>query len=225
MTGPTRVYGLGAQRALVALRWAPSSFSLVAVLLFGSSIPARAQENPLPFHGWALLGGGVGFANIACGGDGCTSGWKLRGPIFLLSAGVMLNPHLGVGAGLDVWWRSPLDTEATNTGTLFLRYYPSVRVGAFLEGGAGLSRASVRLHGDTIAQGRRWAVMGAVGYDVRLLTVNGADITLTPRVSYVSSSIGALKYAAGSTLFAAGWRHQVLSFGLAVAAVGPRARR
>ena len=88
----------------------------------------------------------------------------------------MLNPHVGVGVGLDVWWRTPLDTEATNTGTLFLQYYPSVRAGAFLEAGAGLSRASVQLPGDTVAQGRSWALMMAVGYDVRLLTKNSGQV-------------------------------------------------
>jgi len=201
---------------------AARSLGSAAVMVLVSSIPARAQARP--FHGFVLLGGGTGVANIQCVGNGCASGWKLHGPTLLVSAGIMLNPHVGVGVGLDVWWRTPLDTEATNTGTLFLHYYPSVRAGAFLEAGAGLSRASVQLPGDTVAQGRSWALMMAVGYDVRLLTKNGADITLTPRLSYASSSIREMRYAAGHPPFATGWRHQVLALGLAVGFVGPRAR-
>jgi len=62
--------------------------------------------------------------------------------------------------------------------------------------------------------------MAAVGYDVRVVRVNAADFTtdvsLTPRVSYVYTSIGDLKYADGTPPFATGWRHQVLSMGLAI---------
>src|SRR5207237_2366209 len=174
---------------------------------------------------WVLIGGGVSSANITCADDGCTSGWKLHGPTLLLSVGIILTPHWGMGIGLDQWWRSPSDSEATNTATLLVHYYPAVGTGIFLEGGAGVSRASVRLQDDTIAAGRRLALMAAIGYDLRLLTVHGADITLTPRVSYVSSSIGALKYENGKGTFATGWRHQVLAFGIALGAVGPRSRR
>ena len=99
-----------------------------------------------------------------------------------------------------------------------LHYYPSVRAGAFVEVGAGLSRAEVRLNGSTVAEGRRWALMTGAGYEVRVLrftrTDGTCDVTLTPRVSYVYSPIGELRYAAGSPPFATGWRHQVLSAGL-----------
>jgi hypothetical protein len=202
---------------------ASRSLVFAAVLLVGYSVRTRAQEKP--FHGWALLGLGTGSANVACSGGSCQSGWKLHGPTLFITVGAMLTPHLGLGVGLDQWWRRPEDTETTNTGTLFLHYYPSVRVGAFIEGGAGLSRASVRLDGDTIAQGSRWAVMTAVGYDVRLHRVHGADISLIPRVSYVYSPIGDLGYAAGRAPFATGWRHQVLSVGLGIGVVGPRTRQ
>jgi hypothetical protein len=198
------------------------SLVTAAVMLVAYSVPTRAQEKP--FHGWVLLGMGTGAANVACSGGGCPSGWKLHGPTLLLTVGAMLTPHLGVGVGLDKWWRGPADTVETNTATLFLHYYPSVRAGAFIEGGAGLSRAAVWLDGDRVAQGRRWAVMAAVGYDVRLHRVHGADISLIPRVSYVYSPIGDLAYAAGSPPLATGWRHQVLSVGLGIGVVGPRTR-
>src|SRR2546423_7924731 len=190
------------------------SLVAAAVMLFASSIPSRAQENP--FHGWGLLGLGTGSANVACDGGACQRGWKLHGPTLLGTAGVMFTPHLGVGLGLDQWWRGPADTEATNTGSVLLHYYPSVSAGAFIEAGVGLSRAGVRLDGDTIAQGRRWAGIAAGGYDVRLLSVKGADITVTPRVSYVYSPIGDVGYAAGRPPFATRWRHQVLSAGLGI---------
>jgi hypothetical protein len=62
--------------------------------------------------------------------------------------------------------------------------------------------------------------MAAVGYDVRVFRFEREDgtydVNLTPRVSYVYSSIGDLRYADSRTPFATGWRHQVLSVGLEV---------
>ncbi len=195
------------------------SLGAAAVMLLASSIPSRAQDS-LQRRGWLVLGFGTGLADIACHGDGCTSGWNVHGPTLLETVGLMLTPHLGVGVGLDQWWRSPSDSEATNTGTVMLHFYPSVRAGAFVEVGAGLSRAEVRLNGSTVAEGRRWALMAGVGYEVRVLrftrTDGTYDVTVTPRVSYVYSPIGELRYAAGSPPFATGWRHQVLSAGLGV---------
>jgi hypothetical protein len=103
-----------------------------------------------------------------------------------------------------------------------LRYYPVVRTGAFIEGGVGLSRASVWLDDGSVAAGGGAAVMVAIGYDVRLRRVGGADVALTPRVTYVYSSIGDLSDGAGGSPFATRWRHQVLSAGLALALVGHR---
>ncbi len=169
------------------------SLGAAAVMLLASSIPSRAQDS-LQRRGWLVLGFGTGLADIACHGDGCTSGWNVHGPTLL-------------------------ETVA-NTGTVMLHFYPSVRAGAFVEVGAGLSRAEVRLNGSTVAEGRRWALMAGVGYEVRVLrftrTDGTYDVTVTPRVSYVYSPIGELRYAAGSPPFATGWRHQVLSAGLGV---------
>jgi Outer membrane protein beta-barrel domain len=196
-----------------------SARSLVgaALLLLTSSIPTRAQDSDR--RAWALLGLGTGSANIAC--DGCTSGWNLHGPTLLGTGGLMLTPHWGVGIGLDQWWRSPADSEATSLGTVMLRYYPITRAGAFVEAGVGYSRAEVRLDGSRVAKGRSWGLMAAVGYDVRVLRWNcpgstTCDLMLTPRVSYVYSPMGDVRYAAGSPPFATGWRHQVLSVGLGV---------
>jgi len=195
------------------------SLVAAAVLLVVCSVPARAQEKP--FHGWAALGIGTGTASVACSGGNCSSGSSLHGPTFLISLGMMLTPHLGIGVGLDEWWRSPADTESANTATLFVHYYPSLHAGAFLEGGAGMSRASVELDGGAIPQGRGLAFMGAVGYDVRLHRVHGADISLIPRVSYVYSSIGDLTDDGGSA-YATDWRHHVLSLGLLIGIVGTK---
>jgi hypothetical protein len=194
------------------------SLVAAAVFLVVYSVPMRAQEKP--FHGWVALGMGTGTASVACSGGGCSSGWNLHGPTLLISLGAMLTPHWGIGVGLDEWWRSPADTESTNTATLFVHYYPSVHAGAFLEGGAGMSRAAVELDDGTIPQGRGLALMAAVGYDVRLHRVHGADISLIPRVSYVYSSIGDLED--GGPAYATEWRHQVLSLGLAIGVVGTK---
>ncbi len=179
-----------------------------ALMLLASSIPVRAQDTEQR-RGWVLLGLGSGVADIACHGAGCTSGWNLHGPTLLETVGVMLTPHVGVGLGLDQWWRSPSDSEATNTGTVMLHYYPNVRAGGFVEIGAGLSRAEVRLDGGKTAEGRRWALMAGVGYEARVLRFERNDgtydVTLTPRVSYVHSPIGQPRYPAGRPPFATGW--------------------
>ena len=197
-----------------------SARSLVAtaVMMLITSIPVRAQDKP--FQGWVLLGIGTGSANISCAQ--CTGGRHLHGPTLLGSVGWQLTPHVGVGIGLDQWWRDPADTEATNTGTVLLRYYPIVRAGAFVEGGIGLSEADVGLNGDTTAAGKGWAFLAGIGYDVKLVSVNGADVTLTPRVSYVYSPIGTLRTAAGRPPFATGWRHHVLSAGVGLGLTGLR---
>ena len=185
-----------------------------AVLLVASSVASRAQDR-VPFRAWVGMGLGAGPANIAC--NGCTSGWNLNGYTLLGSVGVMITPQLGIGLGLDQWVQSPEDSEATNTGTVLLHYYPIDRVGAFVEAGVGFSEGQARLNRSTTsARGDGLALMAAVGYDVRVLTVRGGDVNLTPRVSYVYSSIGDLRYEASRTPFATGWRHQVLSVGLEV---------
>ena len=185
------------------------SLVAAAVILLAYSFPTHAQDNG--HDGWGVLGVGTGAANIAC--NGCTSGWNLQGPTLLGTVGQMIRPHLGVGIGLDQWWLSPADSEATSLGTILLHYYPLVRAGAFFEAGVGYSRAEVRLDHTRVAKGRGLGLMAAVGYDV---WPKGGDIGFTPRLSYVYSPIGTLKYAAGSPPFATGWRHQVLSAGLGV---------
>jgi hypothetical protein len=188
------------------------SLAAAAVMLIASSTAARGQDRER--RGWLALGLGTGSANISC--DGCTSGWNLHGPTLLGTVGVMVKPHLGVGLALDQWWRSPSDSEATSLGAVVLHYYPILRRGAFVEAGAGYSRAEVRLGDDTTARGKSLGLMAAVGYEVRVVRVKGGDITVAPRVSYVFSPVGHLTYAAGRPPFATGWRHQVFSAGLGV---------
>jgi hypothetical protein len=198
----------------------PSARALItaAVMLLASSMPTQAQDTRL--RGWGVLGMGSGSANIRCEGGGCTSDWNLHGPTLLIGVAVMLNRHVGVGVVVDNWWRDPADSEATSTGVLMVHYYPSVRPHAFVEAGAGLSLAQVRLDGGRHADGRGLGLMAAAGYDVHLLgrhdSKESVEVTLTPRVSYVYSSIGDLRYDASSRPFATRWRHEVLALGLGV---------
>ena len=196
---------------------AARSLIATAVLLLASSRSTHAQDEQL--HAWGALGTGSGSANIRCDGDGCTSG-TLSGPTLLIGVAVMLNRHVGVGLSLDNWWRSPADSEATSTSTFMLHYYPNVRNHAFVEAGTGLSLAEVRLDRGRYADGRGLGFMAAAGYDalwrIRSDERETDEITLTPRVSYVYSSIGDLKYDASSPPFATRWRHQVLALGMGV---------
>lgn len=189
------------------------------VMLLATSTCTRAQDRVREW--WGVLGAGAGSANIAC--DICTSGWKRAGPTLLATVGEMLTPHFGVGFSLDQWWGSPTDTEATSLGTVAVHYYPIRRAGAFFEAGVGYSRAEVALDRNRTARAGGVGLMAAAGYDVRVVRSTDHDITLTPRVSYVFSPLGDLRYAAGSPPFATGWRHQVLSAGLGVGFVFYRA--
>lgn len=185
--------------------------SILLVLgLCVASTAARAQTRH-ESGGWLTLGLGTGSANIVC--DGCARGGKLTGPTLIAGVAVMLTPRVGVGLSLDEWWRSPSDTENTNTSTLMVHYYPAARGHAFAEAGVGLSRAAVLLDGDRVAEGRQWAFMAAVGYDIYTLPVPDGYVTVTPRVSYTYSPIGNLRYAPVGAPWATGWRHQVLSIG------------
>ena len=193
--------------AMTRPRWLLAS----ALILLGRSTPSRAQGR----GGWGVLGLGTGTAHVAC--DGCTSGWN-QGPTLLGTVGVMFTSHLGVGLGLDEWWRDPDHSEATNTGTVLVHYYPKARGGAFAEAGAGLSEAEVNVNGTT-AKGKGWALMASVGYDLPFVGALGGAFGVTPRVSYVYSSVGDLRYASGSAPYATGWRHQVVSVGIGLALV------
>lgn len=200
---------------MAKLRWF-LTLAVSASCLLGVPNHVSAQG---AYGSWGMLGAGTGSANIEC--DGCTSGRKLRGPTLLSTVGFMFKPHLGIGLGLDQWWRSPQDSEATSLGAVVLHYYPNIRGRAFVEGGLGYSRAEVWLNDLHTARGRGWGLMTAVGYNVRMYRFHDgdyvtSDLTLTPRVSYAYSSIGALRYGAGRPPFATGWRNQVLSAGLGV---------
>jgi hypothetical protein len=191
---------------------------VAAMFMLLLSMPTQAQDTPL--RGWGVLGMGSGSANIRCDGGGCTNDQNLHGPTLLIGVAVMLNRHVGVGVVVDNWWRDPADSEATSTGTFMLHYYPSVHQHAFVEAGAGPSLAEVRLDGGRHASGRGLGLMAAAGYDVHLLgslySKETIELTLTPRVSYVYSSIGDLRYDASSPPFATRWRHEVLALGLGV---------
>lgn len=185
-----------------------------AALLVASSVTCRAQDRA-PGGAWVGLGLGTGSANIAC--NGCPSGWNLHGETGLYSVAVMITPQVGFGVGLDQWVQSPQDSEATNTLTFLVHYYPIHRAGAFVEAGLGPSEGDARpSQSTTSATGRGLGFMAAVGWDVPVFRARGADVNVTPRVSYVYSSIGDLTSANSPTPFATGWQHQVLSMGLEV---------
>ncbi|HKE89835.1 MAG TPA: hypothetical protein VKB45_05840 [Gemmatimonadales bacterium] len=192
------------------------SVVVAAVILLASGKPASAQSDSVAL--WFQFGFGTGAARIAC--DGCRSGWNLHGPSFAISVVQPLTRRVGIGVGVDTWARDPADSEATNTGTLFVHYYPTVRRRLFVEAGAGPSEAAVGLKGDTVAYGKGWALMAGIGYDLRLFNTGAAYIILVPRVSYFYGSIGNLTYAAGRPPFATGWKHQVLSAGIGLGLIG-----
>src|SRR5690242_9170700 len=92
-----------------------------AAMLFACSLPAQAQyRGP---NAWVQIGFGTGLAKIAC--DGCDGGWTLGGHSLFGSLGGMVTPRVGLGIGLDRWWRSSADTEAITTRiVLLMRYRP-----------------------------------------------------------------------------------------------------
>src|SRR5690242_21919638 len=97
-------------------RWLLAS----ALILLGRSTPSRAQGR----GGWGVLGLGAGTAHVAC--DGCTGGWN-QGSTLLGAVGAMFTSRLGVGLGLDAWWRDPDHSDATIAGTVLVGCVPAAR--------------------------------------------------------------------------------------------------
>lgn len=190
---------------------APAHPLLVAatVLLVGRGVPLPADGQNTRHGFWTVLGLGTGSANISC--DGCSSGWNYGGPTLIAQLGGTMNPHLRVGFGLDEWWHFPSDTadKLLKTATGLLHYYPFVRSGLYVEGGAGWSRAEARV-GRAFAKGDGLGLVSGLGYDIPVLR----GLMLTPRVTYAYALIGGLKYRAGGSTFTRGWKHEVLSVGL-----------
>src|SRR6266516_5084182 len=145
-------------------------------MLFVFSVPAQVQyRGP---NAWVQVGFGTGLANITC--DGCDRGWSSAGRSLFASLGGMVTPRFGFGIGLDRWWRSSADTDAITTRTvLLIRYRPEVHSGAFVEAGAGLSQADLRVSGTSQGKRSRFGLVSRVGYDVPVLRMAGGDICVT----------------------------------------------
>ncbi len=190
----------------------PRPVVAAATMLFVCSVPAQGQyRGP---NAWVQVGFGTGLANITC--DGCDGGWSSAGRSLFASLGGMVTPRFGFGIGLDRWWRSSADTDAITTRiVLLIRYRPEVHSGAFVEAGAGLSQADLRVYGTSQGKRSRFGLVSRVGYDVPVLRMAGDDICVTPQVSYLYGVIEQL-IPHSSIFYLTEARHRILSVGLAV---------
>lgn len=187
---------------------------LLSAGLLLAALPMSAQQEP--HYAWVTFGVGESTTNISCTGVGCESGWRHHGSMLVLDGGLMFSPHLGAGLAWEVWSRGPADSISTSTQVVELRYDPSSHVGPYFEAGVGISRAEVGLSTDTVSGHNGMAFLAGVGYDIRAIRLkkNGAALIVTPRLSYVYSSIGTLQSGPGRPPYATRWRHQVLSLGV-----------
>lgn len=168
---------------------------------------AAAQSEPRRGF-WFSFGFGYGSANITC--DDCSSGGRLSGTSGFLRLGGTLNQHVRLGAAIDGWTHSPEGvTESLGNLTGSIYYYPQIKTGFFVEGGAGLSSYRTDASPGQIS-GTGWGLTAGTGVDIRV----GHQVWLTPRAAYSYGMVGNLNYSGGGVPFTTGWKQNLFSAGI-----------
>lgn len=186
----------------------------VLVLVLALSAPVRAQFRAP--GSWILVGVGVGVAHIAC--DGCGA-WTVGDRTVFGSLGGRVTPRFGIGIGLDQWWHTADDSVATGTRVVLLvRYRPSIRSNAFVEAGGGVSRADLRVRGNSQGKGSGFGFIVRLGYNAPVPTARGdsSKYYLAPELSYADGVIEQLVPFNSGNFYLTKGQHRLLAVGVAV---------
>jgi len=188
--------------------------ALASILFLARVVPVAAQNATV-----GAFGLGWGQGTITC--TMCSSNGTYDGVTLRLSYGKTVNRHLRALFDYAEW--SHLGTSGggvtgsdwekdTEDFTASLEYFPwTVRHGFFLEGGLGLTVAKVWVTDTTGLRRHGWGVKAGIGYDL----FPTHSISVAPTIAFSYGSIGSIYYPLGSsTLWAAGWKHEVVSAGL-----------
>ena len=182
-------------------------FILAFALLALPLTEALAQHPQVRRGFWLNVGLGYGSADVSC--DGCGNNDREGGFTGQLRLGGTLRPNILLGAELDGWAKDEGGTTFALGDVLAAVYvYPKTSGGLFLKGGAGFS-SYTESNGQDV-DGTGWALMGGLGYDVRV----GRNISLTPEATFFFGAPGDIKD--GNTTVATGFKLNVLALGLGV---------
>lgn len=183
--------------------------ALVGLFVLGS--PALRAQHPQVRDGfWIGFGLGYGPFNPSC--DGCPSSNSESSFTGHLRLGGTLRPDVLLGGDIVTWTKSQGGTdEIGGNVTATVYYYPMVRSGFFLKGGAGIAYYS--LSANNSGSGADGAGVGftiGAGYDLRV----GRNISLTPVGNFLFGSVGDIQRS-GATILT-GWKQTIIEFGLDV---------
>ncbi len=138
-------------------------------------------------HGF-WLSGGVGYGEESNRFDGesdYTDG--LAKPVVSLRLGGTPDPHLRLGGEVAVWWNTFFDdaiqdniTESLASFMLIGQFYPVLRSGLFIKGGAGIGRSAAEPEFGQGVSETGFAVVVGAGYDIPL----SRNVSLTPTVDF-----------------------------------------
>jgi hypothetical protein len=188
---------------------------LAASLLIGLATSAQAQHPQVRKGFWIGFGLGYGSAGVSC--DGCASGSRAGGLSTYLKMGGTLNSKLLLGGEINgITTTTSLGPPSVGSVTNLVgamsatvTYYPAVKSGFFVKGGAGFS-----LFNQTDAlitlDGMGWGMLAGIGYDLRV----GSNISLTPVANYYFGEVG--NVTSGNTTAVTGLTQSVIDIGLGI---------
>lgn len=178
-----------------------------------SVVPARALLAQDRSRLEATLGFGAGSGTIMC--SACTHSGNMGGATYTLQLTSSPQPHVRVGATLDYWAhaRDTWERDIWSLSVIGLYYPGTLRRGFFIGGGPSYSMMWASLTDSTALQRHGWGIVTEMGFELR----PQVTLSLTPYVQYAYAHVGDIYYPKGSgNLWARGWRHEVVSIGLAV---------
>jgi len=189
----------------------------LSILFIACVAPVAAQDAAV-----GAFGMGWGRGTITC--TMCPANGTYDGVTLRLNIGKTVNPRLRALFDYDVWSHpgtsgggiSGSDWERdTENFMASVEYFPrTVRHGFFLEGGLGLTVAKAWVSDTAGLRRHGWGVKVGVGYDL----FPGRSVSVTPGLAFSYGSVGRIYYPLGTrNLWAAGWKHEVVSAGLDVA--------
>ncbi|HEX6058437.1 MAG TPA: outer membrane beta-barrel protein [Gemmatimonadaceae bacterium] len=146
--------------------------------------PPLGAQDPLPRAGFTIgfgLGGGTrGLDCSECEVD------REEGGTAMLFIGGTVGPRLTVGGELNGWGKTTRNVEESVASVMAVaHFYPMVRRGFFLSGGAGLTSMAVNAGNEKFRTDGFGVQVGA-GYDFRV----GSGFSLSPYMQWVRGVAG-----------------------------------
>jgi hypothetical protein len=188
---------------------------LAGSLLFGLTVDGEAQHPQVRKGFWIGFGFGYSSADVSC--DGCPSGDRAGGVSTYLKMGGTLNSKVLLGGEINGMTTDgsfgPTSvggvTSMVGAFSGTVTYYPAVKSGFFVKGGAGFSLFTQDDAVNTL-DGMGWGLLAGIGYDLRV----GRNISLTPVANFYFGQPGNL--TSGNTTMVTGLSQNVIDIGLGI---------